>query len=166
MATTLPFGKPTPTFVISLSPCRLAPLELTHLKYLFHVYTPGGRLVSTFAPYEKMFTLPPLLPSEPLGKSTLRQDDNDAIERDLNTAREIKERAKMLKSTDSFVGLGIRTVKWSPSGEYLAIGGWDGKVRRTARYTADPRRFVYSAGLLGRPLLSCHILPRSRPARL
>jgi hypothetical protein len=26
-------------------------------------------------------------------------------------------------------GLGIRTTAWAPGGRFIAIGGWDGKVR-------------------------------------
>ena len=30
---------------------------------------------------------------------------------------------------DSWVGLGVRSVRWHPTGDWLAVGGWDGKVR-------------------------------------
>lgn len=30
------------------------------------------------------------------------------------------------------MGLGIRKVEWHPTGDWLAVGGWDGKVRSGA----------------------------------
>ena len=38
------------------------------------------------------------------------------------------EQAREERSTEGWVGLGIRTVKWHPTGDWLAVGGWDGKV--------------------------------------
>lgn len=32
-------------------------------------------------------------------------------------------------SAEGNAGLGVRTLAWRPQGDYLAIGGWDGKVR-------------------------------------
>lgn len=44
-----------------------------------------------------------------------------------------QNRARSERSTAAYVGLGIRTIEWHPSGEYLAVGGWDGKVSTGGR---------------------------------
>lgn len=85
-------------------------------QYLLHIYTPDGRLLTTFEPYADI--APTTTASASTG-STSGKGKSKFVER--------KER-----STDGWVGLGIRTVRWHPSGDWIAVGGWDGKVSRSS----------------------------------
>jgi len=44
--------------------------------------------------------------------------------------------------TDGEVELGVRSVSWSPSGEYLAIGGYDRRVRLLSTRTFSPLMYL------------------------
>ncbi|ORY78011.1 hypothetical protein BCR35DRAFT_342395, partial [Leucosporidium creatinivorum] len=40
--------------------------------------------------------------------------------------------------SSGWVGLGIRKVEWHPTGDWLAVGGWDGKIRILTRLAWAP----------------------------
>lgn len=87
-----------------------------------HIYTPDGRLLRTFAPYSTLARTV----QQPMNKTALR---NQPIgQTSASDTRDDKESERTHRSTDTWVGLGVRTVSWHPSGDWLAIGGWDGKV--------------------------------------
>ncbi|GAA6005271.1 hypothetical protein JCM11491_002641 [Sporobolomyces phaffii] len=71
--------------------------------YYLHIFTPDGRLIKTFEPYSTSA-------STATGEEQRRTGD-----------------------ASGWVGLGIRVVEWSPDGEFLAIGGYDGKIRILSR---------------------------------
>ncbi|GAA5941352.1 uncharacterized protein JCM15063_006072 [Sporobolomyces koalae] len=75
--------------------------SITH--YYLHVYSLDGRLLSTFSPY-----------------STADSDD---------ASRPRREPARVDRSVSSWVGLGIKSVEWTRDGLFLAVGGYDGKIR-------------------------------------
>lgn len=89
-------------------------------QYLLHIYTPDGRLLTTFSPYASLAHVPN--PSGPSRGTPASSDLPTLAEGD-------KERSRQERSTEGWVGLGIRTVRWHPSGDWIAVGGWDGKVR-------------------------------------
>ncbi|KNE91578.1 hypothetical protein PSTG_15030 [Puccinia striiformis f. sp. tritici PST-78] len=121
------------------SPCGryLAIIESALLDYRVELWSPTGTQLGFFVP-----TLPQKLdltinpsstnhhthhPPETLGRS-----HSDS----LPTA--LPHKQKVLAQTNhpdqetdinAHVGLGIRHIKWRPGGEYLAVGGWDSKVR-------------------------------------
>lgn len=104
-----------------------------------HIYTPDGRLLKTFQPYSTFArALPAPAPTRPSAKdSTVPTSDR--------VAGQDKERARLERSTDGWVGLGIKTVQWHPTGGFLAIGGWDGKVHRRVAYMSPIRRIDLDA---------------------
>lgn len=85
-------------------------------QYILHIYTPDGRLLKTFTPYSSLSR--PTNPAQPRGGPTPLAD---------STLPE-RERVREERSTESWVGLGIRKVQWHPTGDWIAVGGWDGKV--------------------------------------
>ncbi|GAA5835310.1 hypothetical protein JCM5353_006730 [Sporobolomyces roseus] len=86
--------------------------------YYLHVFTLDGRKISTYSPYPSLTpsTSTPSI-SSPTETSSLSS----------------KEQSRLKKSMSTYVGLGIRTIEWSLNGEFLAIGGYDGKVRVLSR---------------------------------
>lgn len=92
-------------------------------KYLLHLFTPDGRFLSTFAPYARLAhtpTLPAQLKSR-INTAPVLPEHPDKGGKQEESRREER-------STEGWVGLGIRTVKWHPTGDWIAVGGWDGKV--------------------------------------
>ena len=81
-----------------------------------HVFTLDGRKISTYSPYSSLSSSPstPLAPIDPSSLSSTEQ-------------------SRLKKSLSSYIGLGIRVVEWNKSGEFLAIGGYDGRVRVLSR---------------------------------
>ncbi|KAM0750805.1 hypothetical protein T439DRAFT_239992 [Meredithblackwellia eburnea MCA 4105] len=95
---------------LSWSPCgRYIAIWESAVDYILHIYTPDGRLLSTFTPYT---------PSSPSPSSTPTTEE---------------DQARIDRSQSSWVGLGIRCVEWHPTGDWIAIGGWDGKIRVLSR---------------------------------
>ncbi|KPV74090.1 uncharacterized protein RHOBADRAFT_54651 [Rhodotorula graminis WP1] len=100
------------------------------MRYTLHIITPDGRLLSTFSPYATL--APPAPTSSSSSRAPLRKPSAPAAP----PAPELSahDRARQERSTAPFVGLGIRNVKWAPDGEWIAVGGWDGKVRILSRH--------------------------------
>lgn len=90
------------------------------IKYYLHVFTLDGRKISTYSPYPS--PTPSTFTSTP---SVSSPTDSPSLSS--------KEQSRLKKSMSSYVGLGIRTIEWSSNGEFLAIGGYDGKVRVLSR---------------------------------
>ncbi|KAI5478150.1 WD repeat domain 8 [Pseudohyphozyma bogoriensis] len=103
---------------LSFSPCsRYLALWESSLDYRLHIYSADGRKLATFEPYATSGT----------SSSGAGAEEESEVE---------KKRDERSKS--GFVGLGIRTVVWHPSGEWIAVGGWDNKVRVLTRHTWHP----------------------------
>ncbi|PWN50897.1 WD40 repeat-like protein [Violaceomyces palustris] len=87
------------------------------LEYKLLIYTPLGHLRSTFY-------IDPNSASEP----TTRAPHLDATSPSIGASNQRKK-----KEADEFVvaggGLGIKHVSWHPSGDFLAIAGYDEKIR-------------------------------------
>ncbi|KAF2469850.1 uncharacterized protein BDR25DRAFT_288278 [Lindgomyces ingoldianus] len=56
--------------------------------------------------------------------------------------RTIQRETQMLSSEFDIEGLGIKTVDWLPGNEFLAIGGWDRRVRMLSTRTFAPALFL------------------------
>ncbi|GAA5953579.1 hypothetical protein JCM8115_004097 [Rhodotorula mucilaginosa] len=135
---------------VKWSPCgRFIAAWTSVTDYRVLILSPLGHLLGNFAPYASLIPSPATpsstkaatrLPARPTksasapstsakqqqpprgGESISRGKDSD------------HDRARSERSTAAYVGLGIRTVEWHPSGEYLAVAGWDGKVRILTRF--------------------------------
>ncbi|KAM0786697.1 hypothetical protein ACM66B_002141 [Microbotryomycetes sp. NB124-2] len=91
------------------SPCgRFLAVNEVVTDYIVHIYTPDGRHLSTFEPYA-------------------------SLGRPLATSESVIEQTRRDRSTQGWVGLGVRVAKWQTTGEWLALGGYDGKVRILSR---------------------------------
>ncbi|TKA52255.1 hypothetical protein B0A53_04678 [Rhodotorula sp. CCFEE 5036] len=129
---------------VKWSPCgRFIAAWTSVTDYRVLILSPLGHLLGNFAPYASLIPSPATpsstkaatrLPARPTksasapstsakqqqpprgGESISRGKDSD------------HDRARSERSTAAYVGLGIRTVEWHPSGEYLAVAGWDGKT--------------------------------------
>ncbi|KAK4049585.1 hypothetical protein OIV83_004083 [Microbotryomycetes sp. JL201] len=106
------FLLPSPTVDASdvhWSPCgRFLAINEAVTDYVAHIYTPDGRHLSTFEPYASLGRAPA-------------------------TAESMMEVARRDRSTQGWVGLGTRVLKWQTTGEWLALGGYDGKIRILSR---------------------------------
>lgn len=91
-------------------------------KYLLHLFTPDGRFLATFAPYARLAHIP-TLPAQL--KSRVNTFPNVSEQPDKGKQEETRREER---STEGWVGLGIRIVRWHPTGDWIAVGGWDGKV--------------------------------------
>ncbi|EGG12357.1 uncharacterized protein MELLADRAFT_89113 [Melampsora larici-populina 98AG31] len=119
---------------ISWSPCDryLALIESALFNYRVEIVTPTGVRLGAYSPPMSFVDL-----NDSMAQSTSHgRSDGHAFSR--GTQLTSKERIRRKEKTDAsdetsvvdgYLGLGIRHVKWRPGGEYLAIGGWDGKVR-------------------------------------
>ncbi|SCV70370.1 BQ2448_1764 [Microbotryum intermedium] len=118
---------------LAFSPCGryLAVWEHAVNDLVVHVYSKSGQLLKTFAPYSTT-NLDGEFKSVAKGSSKDEQVD-EPRERMLE-----KERRREERSTEGWVGMGVRCIRWHPSGEYLAIGGWDGKIRVLSRLGWTP----------------------------
>ena len=111
------------------------------LQYILHIYTPDGRLLSTFAPYANLASASASGPgSNPTPSGATNHPD--------------QTRAREERSTEGWVGLGIRTLRWHPSGDWLAVGGWDGKVRILTRLSWAPVAELTCAAKVVAPAVS------------
>lgn len=112
-------------------------------QYRVLILSPLGHLLGDFAPYVSLTPSPAAPSSTKLGTRPSRPfkaapapsaPAKQPPPRGGEPLSQVKEsapdRARSERSTAAYVGLGIRTLEWHPSGEYLAIGGWDGKVSR------------------------------------
>ncbi|KAK4047517.1 hypothetical protein OIO90_006159 [Microbotryomycetes sp. JL221] len=102
------------------SPCtRYLAVEEVCTDFVVHIFTPDGRHLNTYEPYAKIGRGPT---TEPVADSDL-------------------ERTRLDRSTEGWVGLGVRTIAWQPTGEWIALGGYDGKAawREPAEWTERTR---------------------------
>ncbi|BGP42505.1 hypothetical protein JCM10450v2_006604 [Rhodotorula kratochvilovae] len=99
--------------------------------YTLHIYTPDGRLLSTYTPYASL--TPTSAPSSSSRAPTARRKPS-APEPVPAPKISAHDTARDERSTNSYVGLGIRSVRWAPGGEALAVGGWDGRIRVLSRH--------------------------------
>ncbi|GAA5914373.1 hypothetical protein JCM5296_004385 [Sporobolomyces johnsonii] len=115
---------------LSWSPCgRYIATWSSVTDYYLHIYTPDGRHLSTFSPYASL-SPPASLPASSKPASRARPSQSaPAASPGAPAAQSDKNRSREERSTAAWVGLGIRSVEWHPSGEWLAIGGWDGRIR-------------------------------------
>ncbi|GAA5971103.1 hypothetical protein JCM3765_001991 [Sporobolomyces pararoseus] len=115
--------------------------SITH--YYLHIFTPDGRLIKTFKPYSSFTTTTTTTSSTsnsnvstPGGNSKPRSNakktapsTSSSLQTESPLNGSSKEQIRIDKENSSYVGLGIKVVEWSPNGEFLAIGGYDGKIR-------------------------------------
>ncbi|GAA5990647.1 hypothetical protein JCM5350_001341 [Sporobolomyces pararoseus] len=123
--------------------------SITH--YYLHIFTPDGRLIKTFEPYISITntsTTTTTSTSTPISSSNSNASSpavggggkGGGVSKSRSTTTTTKspppptsqqsELPKgVSKEISSYVGLGIRVVEWSPDGNFLAIGGYDGKIR-------------------------------------
>ncbi|GAA5954475.1 hypothetical protein JCM21900_006819, partial [Sporobolomyces salmonicolor] len=115
---------------LSWSPCgRYITTWSSVTDYYLHIYTPDGRHLSTFSPYASL-SPPVSLPSSSKPAPRARPSQSASVTPPgAPEAQSDKNRSREERSTAAWVGLGIRSVEWHPSGEWLAIGGWDGRTR-------------------------------------
>ncbi|BGP13445.1 hypothetical protein JCM10213_008294 [Rhodosporidiobolus nylandii] len=120
---------------LSWSPCGRYIGAWSHVTdYLVHFYLPTGQHLSTFSPYSSLSS-PPLQPAKnakPARKpsaSTATATQSPRAEQEKEKELSLEDRKRDERSTASYVGLGVRTVEWHGSGEWVAIGGYDGKIR-------------------------------------
>lgn len=115
------------------SPCDryLALIESALFNYRVEIVTPTGVNLGAYSPSMSFVDL-----SGSTAQSTShgRSDGHPSrgthiTSKERNRRKEKAESSDETSVEDGYVGLGIRHVKWRPGGEYLAIGGWDGKVR-------------------------------------
>ncbi|GAA6007324.1 hypothetical protein JCM10207_001588 [Rhodosporidiobolus poonsookiae] len=112
---------------LNWSPCGKYIATWSHItEYTVHFYLPAGQLVSTFSPYSSLSP-----PSAAPSSGTARRRPAPAEPKETETGKELsaENRKREERSTASYVGLGVRTVEWHPSGGWVAVGGFDGKIR-------------------------------------
>ncbi|KWU41257.1 hypothetical protein RHOSPDRAFT_37203 [Rhodotorula sp. JG-1b] len=138
---------------VKWSPCgRFIAAWTSVTDYRVLILSPLGHLLGNFAPYASL-TPSPATPSggsklgtrptcrtkaavpAPSAPASSKQPQPPQAGESISKGKESDhDRARSERSTAAYVGLGIRTVEWHPNGEYLAIGGWDGKVRILTRF--------------------------------
>ncbi|GAA5975667.1 hypothetical protein JCM11641_003562 [Rhodosporidiobolus odoratus] len=114
---------------LNWSPCGRYLATWSHITdYIVHFYLPTGQLLSTFSPYSSLST--GSLPS-PTSTKLPRSLRKPAVpvppEPEKEPSREDRRREE--RSTANYVGLGVRCVVWGESGEWVAVGGYDGRTR-------------------------------------
>ncbi|GAA5860126.1 hypothetical protein JCM8547_009192 [Rhodosporidiobolus lusitaniae] len=129
---------------LSWSPCgRYISAWSSVTEYIVHFFSPTLTLLSTFSPYASLSPSPSLDPAPSSSSSSrpkplLRKASSSSTpapppppaEKDLSEA----DRNRAERSTKDYVGLGVRTVEWHPSGEFVAVGGFDGRIRILSRH--------------------------------
>ncbi|BGP64996.1 hypothetical protein NBRC10512_006896 [Rhodotorula toruloides] len=118
---------------LSWSPCgRYIAAWSSITDYTVHVFTPTGTLLSTYTPYASLS--PPASSSTSTSSTSSRKPSSASTSTPTAiTGNKDCTLTRLDRSTHSYVGLGIRTVQWGRDGEWLSIGGWDGKVRVLSR---------------------------------
>ncbi|KAH9823126.1 WD40-repeat-containing domain protein [Melampsora americana] len=118
---------------ICWSPCDryLALIESALFNFRVEIVTPTGVRLGAYSPPMCYVDL-----NGSAAQSASNGQSDSHVSRGTHmTSKERNGRKEKTDSSDEtsvvdgYVGLGIRHVKWRPGGEYLAIGGWDGKVR-------------------------------------
>ncbi|KAH8925730.1 WD40 repeat-like protein [Atractiella rhizophila] len=109
---------------IAWSPCgRYLALWESALEYVLHIYTPTGSLIATYSPYSTLSNSEvPFDPKVSTVKKALAS----------STRAPQSSRGPSLipsKESGTWVGLGIRDVIWHPTGKFLALAGYDQKIR-------------------------------------
>ncbi|GAA5914356.1 hypothetical protein JCM6882_008170 [Rhodosporidiobolus microsporus] len=112
--------------------------------YTVQFYLPTGHHLSTFLPYSSLSS--PAAATQPSasrpaksvrkasGGAMAKQTEQEKQEKELNE----EDRKREERSTGGYVGLGVRCVEWHPSGEFVAVGGYDGRVRLLTRHGFVP----------------------------
>jgi len=117
------------------SPCGryLAIVESALLDYRVEIWSPTGSKLGFFVPHPQN---PILAPSSDYHTHhpppTLNRSHSDSLPTAPPHKRKDSSHTNQSNQdtdTSGHVGLGIRHIKWRPGGEYLAVGGWDCKVR-------------------------------------
>ncbi|BGP34420.1 hypothetical protein JCM10296v2_006240 [Rhodotorula toruloides] len=123
---------------LSWSPCgRYIAAWSSVTDYTVHVLTPTGTLLSTYTPYSSL-SPPPSTSTSSSSRPSARSKPPPPLQPSTTPtptpASGTKDRFRLDRSTNSYAGLGIRCVAWGKDGEWLSIGGWDGKVRVLSRH--------------------------------
>ncbi|SCZ87534.1 BZ3500_MvSof-1268-A1-R1_Chr2-2g05000 [Microbotryum saponariae] len=113
---------------LAFSPCgrHLAVWEHAVNDLIVHIYSKSGQLLKTFAPYS----------STNLGVELKHGASGNTQDEEVDEPKKRmleKELRRQERLTEGWIGMGVRSIRWHPSGEYLAIGGWDGKIRILSR---------------------------------
>ncbi|PLW19932.1 hypothetical protein PCANC_00424 [Puccinia coronata f. sp. avenae] len=121
------------------SPCGryLAIVESALLDYRVELWSPTGSKLGHFLPQPQKSILAHLNPSSTDQHAhnppqTLKRSHSDSLPTAPPCTRKVSSQTNQTNQetdTSGHVGLGIRHIKWRPGGEYLAVGGWDCKVR-------------------------------------
>ncbi|KAG0148607.1 hypothetical protein CROQUDRAFT_41175 [Cronartium quercuum f. sp. fusiforme G11] len=118
---------------IRWSPCGryLALVESALFNYRVEIRTPTGVKVGEYLPFKNLID-PPASTTHSSDHGRPDRHGSGRTQSTLNEKWSKSEKADVTDDRsiiDGYVGLGIRQVKWRPGGEYLAIGGWDGRMR-------------------------------------
>ncbi|OAV99625.1 hypothetical protein PTTG_11729 [Puccinia triticina 1-1 BBBD Race 1] len=121
------------------SPCGryLAIVESALLDYRVELWSPTGSKLGAFVPQPSKQILTQINPSSTDHRThhppqTLHRSHSDSLPSVPPHKRKVSSSTNhpdQETDTSAHVGLGIRHIKWRPGGEYLAVGGWDSKVR-------------------------------------
>ncbi|EFP91382.2 uncharacterized protein PGTG_17338 [Puccinia graminis f. sp. tritici CRL 75-36-700-3] len=121
------------------SPCGryLAIVESALLDYRVEIWSPTGAKLGIYVPQPPKLILTHIDPSSAdhhihHPPPTLNRSHSDTLPSGPPHKRKVSSNTHHQDpEADSsvHVGLGIRHIKWRPGGEYLAVGGWDCKVR-------------------------------------
>ncbi|GAA6057040.1 hypothetical protein JCM3770_005222 [Rhodotorula araucariae] len=120
---------------LSWSPCgRYIAAWSAVTDYILHILTPDGRLLSTYTPYASLSPPTPSTTTSSTARAPRRKLAAVGPAPAPPSQMSAHDAARTERSTASFVGLGIRCVRWAPSGECVAVGGWDGRIRVLSRH--------------------------------
>ncbi|GAA5839349.1 hypothetical protein JCM11251_003957 [Rhodosporidiobolus azoricus] len=124
------------------SPCGRYIAAWSHVtEYTVQFYLPTGHQLSTFSPYSSLSSgsspAGPTPSSRP-NKLVRKPSKPPAAEQEQEKGLNEEDRRREERSTAGYVGLGIRCVEWHPSGEFVAVGGYDGRIRLLTRHGFVP----------------------------
>ncbi|GAA6054111.1 hypothetical protein NBRC10513_006126 [Rhodotorula toruloides] len=120
---------------LSWSPCgRYIAAWSSITDYTVHVFTPTGTLLATYTPYSSLSPPPASSTSTSSSRPSARSKPPPPPQPSTTPTTSAKPRTRLDRSTNPYVGLGIRSVSWGRDGEWLAVGGWDGNVRVLSRH--------------------------------
>ncbi|GAA6023202.1 hypothetical protein JCM8202_001025 [Rhodotorula sphaerocarpa] len=121
------------------SPCgRYIAAWTSVTDYRVFVLDPLGHLLGAFTPYASLQQASATATEQRSARTAnarpSKASTSAAAQKPPPPQPSERDRARNERSTAPYVGLGIRTVEWHPSGEYLAVGGYDGKIRILTRF--------------------------------